>query len=276
MYKIEQIIKDPIKLSLWLDSTVTKISPVYANLLDLPTYEVPMSMLPKESKEKGRVLTEIKLPEFIVTKNLTIRSHGVLRGKSHRSWVYPNLARDIEKLNPGIPPLSKLDITATLKYHKVALKDLKVEAPDQTLLSSFTGTADALLTTLFGDQANYITWSDLLHIISNPVTIELVKHSGSINPVERYTLTKDPEHYIRYAQDLLLKDNPSKEDLYILGQAFPIFASSGEPAVPTEIASLLTDDRFYVKGQPSALLLGMQLLKNNKVYTNVKSYLQGK
>ena len=272
MYKIKEIIKDPIKLSLWMDTSLTKISPVYANLLDEPTHEIPIHVLPKEDKEKGRVLIDIKLPEFIITKTLTSKSHGVLRG-SNRSWVYPNLARDIEALNPKVAPLSKKDIVATLKYHKVILRDLKIEDQDPTLVSSFNGTIDSLLATLFTNHEQ-VTWTDILPFITNPITIERVKQTGTINPVKRYTLTKEPEHYLQYAQSLLLKDNPTEEDLYILGQAFPIFASTGQPAVPEEVEALLTDERFYIKGQPSALLVGMQLLKNNNIRTDVKSYIQ--
>lgn len=171
MYKIKEIIKNPIKLSAWLDSKNEKLSLIYKSLLDDPSFKLQPNHLPTDSKVKPKVLTHLKMPEWSFEEKVSLTAHAIERGKQG-AWIWPNVIRDIEALNPGVS-LSREDAKATLTALGITIagmKDFKAKSGADSFEKNPAVIVDSgipleeVLEFLFGNHR--VTWATAIECIS--------------------------------------------------------------------------------------------------------------
>lgn len=174
-YKIEEIVKDPVKLSLWLDSKDERLSPSYKALLDNPDFKLDLKSIPATSKVKGRALKHLKQPEMFCGDSPSLEVHATNKG-INGNWIYPNVALAIEQLNPG-EKLNKADTKATLDAwglkpkllpgFKQTKKERVVQDPKASVNSPYLKdypNVEEMLEILFGNSD--ITWGRAMECIT--------------------------------------------------------------------------------------------------------------
>jgi hypothetical protein len=257
MIKFSEISKNPKTLSLWLDAKLEKIAPSC-----LPLIEYNGETIPKYDYPKGVVHNSLVLPAtWNISKKVTEEAHALKKTDRAGAWLYPNVARDIANLNNG-KWLSKQDIEATFKARGIKLLSLeefqdleeqKTRNPEDLVIEYPFG---KFLLEVYGSQT--ITWAELLNQKYTLV----------------YTLQKDPEFYL----DAVVKDTTLTDTQKLVMHQLGKRDTGPDYQEPSDaiLAKLRNPElKFYHYGKPSPALIALQIYKDDNVFIDVHSLLQG-